>query len=55
VPTVGEKAEVGDTSFEILAATPTKIDRVGIMLREDAPEEPADDAGSRDDQPQREG
>ena len=34
VPLKGEKDETPEATFEILAASPTKIDRIGIALRE---------------------
>ena len=34
VPSVGERDETPEATFEILAATPVKIDRIGIVLRE---------------------
>ena len=45
VPAKGERDETPEAVFEILAATPTKIDRVAIVLGEALPEErPADEA-----------
>jgi CBS domain containing-hemolysin-like protein len=45
VPAKGERDETPEAVFEILAATPTKIDRVAIFLGEALPEErPADEA-----------
>ena len=38
VPARGEKDEIPEATFEILAATPTRIDRIAIMLKDEAPE-----------------
>jgi CBS domain containing-hemolysin-like protein len=35
VPVKGERDEIPEAMFEILAASPTKIDRVAIVLREE--------------------
>jgi putative hemolysin len=50
VPLKGEKDETPEATFEILAASPTKIDRIGILLREavadPAPEESQGEGGA---------
>ena len=41
VPAVGERDEIPEAAFEVLSASPTKIDRIAIELREAIPEERA--------------
>ena len=43
VPTAGEYDESVEVNFEILAASPTKIDRVAIVIRD----ETGDEAGEK--------
>lgn len=47
VPLKGESDEIPEAVFEILSATPTKIDRIAILLREPAPEQAREE--TRDD------
>ena len=39
VPSAGERDETPEATFEVLSASPTKIDRIAILLREGVPEE----------------
>jgi CBS domain containing-hemolysin-like protein len=49
VPGKGERDDTPEATFEILASTPTKIERVAILLREEAPDERPQDASSEPD------